>query len=52
MDKIDQEVSNDIGFSTNMKNSSLKKKDKMVAQILATKFHTKFVEEPRANKEV
>jgi hypothetical protein len=46
MDKADQVASSEPGFSTNMTNSSLKKKEKLVARILATKFHTKPAEEP------
>ena len=52
MDKTDQVVPNEPGFSTNMTNSSLKNKENMVARTLATKFHTKFVEEPETDKEV
>jgi hypothetical protein len=40
MDKVDQATSSEPGFSTNMVNSSVKKKERLVAQILATKFHT------------
>jgi hypothetical protein len=39
-------------FSTNMTNSSLKKRQKLVAQILATKFYTKPSGEPGVNQEV
>jgi len=46
MDTTDQVASSEPGFSTNMTNSSMKKKEKLVAQILATEFHTKFVDEP------
>jgi hypothetical protein len=35
-----------------MKNTSLKKKEKLVARLLATKFNTKPAEESEANKEV
>jgi hypothetical protein len=52
MDKTDQVVPNEPGFSTNMTNLSLKKKEKLVARILAMKFHTKSVEEPEMDKEV
>jgi hypothetical protein len=46
MDKMDQVASSEPGYSTNMKTSSMKKKEKFVAQILATKFHTKSADEP------
>jgi hypothetical protein len=48
----DQVASNEPIFSTNMTNSSLKKRDKLVAQILATKFYTKPSGEPGADEEV
>jgi hypothetical protein len=35
-----------------MKNSSMKKKEKLVAQILATKFHTKSADEPWSGGEI
>jgi hypothetical protein len=41
MDTIDQVASSEPGFSTNMTNSSLKKREELVARILATKFYTK-----------
>jgi hypothetical protein len=52
MDKEDQVASSEPEFSTNMTNSSLKKKEKLVVGILATKFHTKPLEESKADKEV
>jgi hypothetical protein len=52
MDKVDPMASNEPEFSTNMTDSSLKKKEKLVAWVLATKFHTKPAEEPEADKEV
>jgi hypothetical protein len=52
MDKVDQAASSEPGFSTNMVNSSVKKKERLVAQILATKFHTDPATEPEADKEV
>jgi hypothetical protein len=52
MDKTNQVVFNEPRFSTNMKNLSLKKKEKMVAWILAMKFHTKSTEEIEIDKEV
>jgi hypothetical protein len=51
MDKTDQVVPNELGFSTNITNSSLKNKEKLVAQMLETKFHTKYNEETETNKE-
>jgi hypothetical protein len=41
MDTTYQVDFSEPGFSTNMTNSSLKKREKPVAQILATKFYTK-----------
>jgi hypothetical protein len=52
MDKTDQVVPSEPGFSTNVTNLSLKKKEKLVARILATKFHTESVEESEMDKEV
>jgi hypothetical protein len=52
MDTTDQVAFNEPGFSTNMTNSSTKKKEKLVAQILATKFHTKPVDEPWSGGEI
>jgi hypothetical protein len=52
MDKEDQVAFIEPGFSTNMTNSSLKNKEKLVARILATKFHTKPAGEPGADKGV
>jgi hypothetical protein len=52
MDKADRVAFSEPGFSMNMTNSSLKKKEKLVARILATKFHTKPAGEPGADKEV
>jgi hypothetical protein len=48
MDQEDQTTSNEIGFSTNMENPSMSKKEKSVAWILATKFHTNPVIEPES----
>jgi hypothetical protein len=45
-------ASNEPGFSTNMTNSSLKKREKLVARILATKFYTKPSGERGADEEV
>jgi hypothetical protein len=36
------------GFSTNMASSSMSKKEKTIAQILATKFHTDPATEPES----
>jgi hypothetical protein len=52
MDKADRAAFSEPGFSTNMTNSSLKKREKLVARILATKFYTKPSGEPGADKEV
>jgi hypothetical protein len=51
MDKSYQVSSSELGFSTTMTNSSLKKKEKLFAWILATKFYTKPAKEPEADKE-
>jgi hypothetical protein len=52
MDTIDQVASSEPVFSTNMTNSSLKKRVKLVARILATKFYTKPSGEPGADEKV
>jgi hypothetical protein len=52
MDKFDQTTSSKPGFSTNMENSSMNKRGRLVAQILATKFHTDPAREPEADKEI
>jgi hypothetical protein len=52
MDKADQAAPSEPGFSTNMVNSSVNKKERLVAQILATKFHTDPATEPEADKEI
>ena len=40
MDQANQTTSNETIFSTNMENPSISKKEKSIAWILATKFHT------------
>jgi hypothetical protein len=52
MDKVDQEASSEPGFSNNMVNSSVNKKQRLVAGILAMKFHTNLATEPKTDKEV
>jgi hypothetical protein len=52
MEKTDPTNSSKPRYSNNMTNLLVKKKEKLVARILATKFHTKPVEEPRTYKEV
>ena len=52
MDTMDQVASSEPGSSTNMTNSSLKEREKLVAQILAMKFYTKPLGEPGVNEEV
>jgi hypothetical protein len=52
MDMTDQVAFNEPGFSTNMTNSSMKKKEKLVARILAMKFYTMPSGEPGADEEV
>ena len=46
MDKANQTISSEPGFSTNMANPSMSKKEKSTAWILATKFHTDPATEP------
>jgi hypothetical protein len=52
LDKDDQEASSELEFSTNMVNSSVNMKERLVAQILVTKFHIDPATEPEADKEV
>jgi hypothetical protein len=52
MDKTDPATSSEPGYSNNMTNLSVKKKENLVARILATKFHMKPVQEPGTDKEV
>jgi len=52
MDKIYQAASSELGYSNNMTNLLVKKKENLVARILATQFHTKLAEDPGADKEV
>ena len=52
MDKADQTTSSEPRFSTNMANSSVNTKERLVAQILATKFHTNPTTEPETDKEI
>jgi hypothetical protein len=40
MDKANRIAFSEPGFSTNMKNSSLNKREKLLARILETKFYT------------
>jgi hypothetical protein len=48
MDKANQTVSSKTGFSTNMASLSMSKKERLIAQILATKFHTDPATEPES----
>jgi hypothetical protein len=48
MDQANQTVSNKIEFSTNMASLSMSKKERMIAQILATKFHIDPAKEPKS----
>jgi hypothetical protein len=52
MDATNQVASSEPGLSTNMTNSSLNKREKLVARILATKFYTTPLGEPGADEEV
>jgi hypothetical protein len=46
MDNVNRTVSSTIGFSTNVSNLFMRKKERWVAQILATKFHAKPLTKP------
>jgi hypothetical protein len=48
MDQDDQTTYSEIGFSTNMENPFMSKKEKSITRILATKFHTDPVTEPKS----
>ena len=48
MDQADQTTSSETGFSTNMANPSMSKKEKSIAQILAIKFHIDPATEPES----
>jgi hypothetical protein len=52
MDETHQAASNEPGYSNNTTNLLVNKKENLVVRILATKFHTKHVEEPEADKKV
>ena len=47
-DQANQTKSSETGFSTNMTNPSMSKKEKSIARILATKFHTDPATEPKS----
>jgi hypothetical protein len=40
MDEANRTISSETKFSTNMENLSMSEKEKLIAQILASKFHT------------
>jgi hypothetical protein len=48
MDEANQAISSGTGFSTNMARLSMSKKERSIAQILATKFHTDPATEPES----
>jgi hypothetical protein len=52
IDKADQATSSELGFSTIMENSSVNKKESLVAQILAMKFIPNPAIETKVDKEV
>jgi hypothetical protein len=52
MDKVDQAPPSEPGFSTIMVNSSMNKKERLVARILETKFHTDPATRQEVDKEV
>jgi hypothetical protein len=43
---------NKLGNSNSMTKLSIKKKERHVVQLLATKFHTKYVDEPGSGEEI
>jgi hypothetical protein len=47
MDKANQMISSEIGFSNNMASLSTSKEERLIAQILATKFHTDPATKPK-----
>jgi hypothetical protein len=48
MDNANRTISSTTGFSTNMSSLSMSKRERLVAQILATKFHTEPATEPES----
>jgi hypothetical protein len=48
MDKANQTISIETRFSTNMESLSMSKEERLIAQILATKFHTDPATEPES----
>jgi hypothetical protein len=50
MEKTDPTAFSEPGYSNNLTKLSMKKKEKLVARILATKFHTKPADEPEQVK--
>jgi hypothetical protein len=50
MEKKDPMAFNKPGYSNNLTKLSMKKKEKLVVRILATKFHTKSADEPEQVK--
>jgi len=45
---MDKAISNETGYSSNMKDFPVSKKEKIVAHILATKFHTEPVADSKS----
>jgi hypothetical protein len=52
MEKTDPMAFRKLGCSNNLTKSLMEKKENLVVQILATKFHTEPADEPRASKEI
>jgi len=48
IDNTNRTISSIIGFSTNMSSLSMSKRERLVAQILAIKFHTESTTEPKS----
>jgi hypothetical protein len=48
MDEANQTIASETGFSNNMASLSMSKKEKLIAQILVSKFHTDPVTKPES----
>ena len=52
MEKKDPMAFNKLGYSNNLTKLSMQKKENLLVQILASKFHTKSADEPGAGEEI
>jgi hypothetical protein len=52
MEKKESTNFNKLRNSNSMTKLSIKKKERLVVQILATQFHTKYVDEPESDEEI